>query len=204
VLAFVAAAKQSAFLDHARGAAGADQVGIRVTFADAAAAEQNRCALARHRLKDLGVDPLTAMTPIIRILGRFDGAHAATSWWEWLLSTYLSHGLALDFQTMLSEVLHPSFRPAFDGLISECPASAYERALLGEQVSKDTAVADRLSLWGRRVAGDAIGLATQAVSELSDIEALAASAWPGDPVRHIHSHLSLTHSRRMAGLGLAN
>jgi hypothetical protein len=201
LLGLVAAAKQTAFCHHARDAAASDRVAIRVTMADIAAAEQDRCALARRRLGGLGVDPLAEMTPYLRELSSFDYGQRTEHWWERVVSSYLSHGIAVDTQRILAVHLDPSTAGLFAGLLEECAGADYLRALLVHAVRADSRRAARLSLWGRRVAGDAIGVATRTVARVAGLGEILASGSDGG-VAPLQSQLIAEHARRMDALGL--
>jgi hypothetical protein len=190
-----------AFCHHARDAAASDRVAIRVTMADIAAAEQDRCGLARRRLIELGVDPLAEMTPYLRELAGFDRGLRTDQWWERILGSYLAHGIAVDIQRTLAIRLDPSAAAVFSGLLEECAGADYLRALLVHAIRGDAKRAARLSLWGRRVAGDALGVVTGTVTRIPALVQIMALG-PDDGVTSLHSQLSAEHSRRMDGLGL--
>jgi hypothetical protein len=204
LLALVAAAKSTAFCHHARDAAASDKVAIRVTMADIAAAEQDRSELARRRLAGLGLDPLAEMTPYLRELAGFDRGLATDQWWERTLGSYLAHGIAVDAQRSLAVHLQPSSAAVFSGLLEDCAGADYLRALLVHAIRGDSRRAARLSLWGRRVAGDALGVLTGMVTRIAPLtEMVSASSTPDDAAASLHATLSAGHSRRMDGLGLA-
>ncbi|MDR1426697.1 MAG: ferritin-like domain-containing protein [Bifidobacteriaceae bacterium] len=200
VLAFAAAAKQTAFCHHARDAAASDRVAIRVTMADIAAAEQDRCALARRRLGELGVDAFSEMTPYLRELAGFDRGLSTDQWWERTLGSYLAHGIAVDMQRTAAARLDPLAAGLLAGLLEDCAGADYLRALLVHAIRGDGRREARLSLWGRRVAGDALGVATGMVAR---IPAMAELFSQDSGAGSLHAELSAEHSRRMDGLGLS-
>jgi hypothetical protein len=202
-LALAAAAKQAAFLHHAAAAAAADQVGTRVTLSDAAAAEQGRCELARRRLHEAGADPLAAMAPAMRALSVFDAGTASTQWWERTLTSHLAHGMAVDFQRALAAGAGPAFAGVFQGLLEDCAAADYQRAILVNAVHHDPRLADRLSLWGRRVAGDALGVVGRLLSEAAAFPRLLGHPAADAAAAAVFPDLTAAHARRMREIGLA-
>ncbi|MDR1151167.1 MAG: ferritin-like domain-containing protein [Bifidobacteriaceae bacterium] len=201
VLALVAAVSQTAFCQHARDAAASDRVAIRVTMADIAAAEQDRCRLAREGLAHLGVDPLAEMVPYLRELSGFDCGSATDQWWERVLGTYLTHGIASQTKQVLAANLDASARGLVEGLLDDCAGADYLRALLVSAGRGDSRRTARLSLWGRRVAGDALGMIAGMVTRIGSLGELAGFT-TDDGVARLHAELSAAHSRRMEGLGL--
>jgi hypothetical protein len=201
LLALVASAKQTAFCHHARDAASSDRVVVRVTMADIASQEQRRCQIARERLAGLGVEPLVEMTPYLRDLTGFDRGLATDLWWERILGSYLAHGIAVDAQRLFAARLDPGSEGLLEGLLDDCAGADYLRAILLNAVRADSRRASRLSLWGRRVAGDALGEVTGIVGRVPALAGVAA----GDTaaaVASLHAQLAQGHSRRMDGRGL--
>jgi hypothetical protein len=196
VLALAAAAKQTAFCHHARDAAASDRVAIRVTMADIAAAEQDRSALARRRLAELGVDAFSEMTPYLRELAGFDQGPRTDQWWERVLGSFLAHGIAVDAQRILASHLAPASAGLFAGLLEECAGADYLRALLVHAIRGNERRADRLALWGRRVAGDVLGVAVGLIAHVPVLIEILGE----DPT--FQAQLSAGHSRRMERLGL--
>jgi hypothetical protein len=202
VLALAAAISQTAFCHHARDAAASDRVAIRVTMADIAAAEQETCRVARRRLSHLGVDPLAEMVPYLRELSGFDCGSATDQWWERVLGTYLAHGIASQTKRELAANLDTSARGTVEDVLGDCAGADYLQALLVSATRGDSRRTARLSLWGRRVAGDALGMIAGMVARLAPLgELLRLDA--DDGAARLHAELSASHSRRMEGLGLA-
>jgi hypothetical protein len=198
VLALAAAAKQTAFGHHARDAAASDRVAIRVTMSDIASAEQDRCVLARRRLGELGVDALSEMTVYLRELAGFDQGLRTDQWWERVLGSFLAHGIAVDAQRLFVSRLEPVSVGLFSGLLEDCAGADYLRALLLHAIRGNERRVDRLSLWGRRVAGDVLGVAMGLVAHVPVLAEII------DGKQEFHSKLSAGHSRRMELLGLAS
>ena len=157
--------------------ASAPDLGERMAVADAAA---RRYAVYRAALAKLGVEaPDEAM---VQVRGPIDDARRRTrtaEWWEGVAAASLSASLSDDlFASLTGE----------DGDKAADAAPSWADRRLDEAVRSDPVLAARLSLWSRRLVGEAIVLARE---------------FGGDQYPEIAAQLAIEHARRMAALGLS-
>ncbi len=157
--------------------ASAPDLSERMAVADAAA---RRYAVYRAALARLGDEaPDEAMAPVT---GAIDDARRRTrtaEWWEGVDAASLSASLSDElFATLTGE----------DGHKSDAAGPSWADRRLDDAVRSDPVLAARLSLWSRRLVGEAIVLARE---------------FGGDQYPEIAAQLALEHARRMAALGLS-
>lgn len=130
-----------------------------------------------------------------RFAGLFDELEARTrpsSWWERSLKTYITFGVLGDLLQLLATDIDVAKRE----LTLDFGQKDWEEEHLGAEIAADPQLAARLSLWGRRVFGDVLGLVR---ATLFTYPELGLSAEEAD-------QLVLTaeqnHGKRMKALGL--
>ena len=87
--------------------------------------------------------------------------------------------------------------------IGEQEAAAHGGQLERKPVAADPKVANRLSMWGRRLVGEGISQAVRVAGERPALAALIASN-PGSDVHTLLARLTSAHTERMASVGLNN
>ncbi|HEV3173497.1 MAG TPA: ferritin-like fold-containing protein [Actinocrinis sp.] len=157
--------------------ASAPDLSERMAIADAAA---RRYAVYRAALAKLGGEaPNETMA---RVTGAIDDARLRTrtaEWWEGVAAASLS--------TSLSDELFAAVTRE-DGDKTDAAGPSWADRRLDGAVRSDPVLAARLSLWSRRLVGEAIVLARE---------------FGGDLYPEIAAQLASEHARRMAALGLS-
>lgn len=176
----------------------------RVRLSELAVEEYRHFELLRGRLVDLGADPIEAMTPFVDVFDEFDARTTPGDWWERLVKAYVGYGIANDFYREIARLLDPQSRELVEEALLSPGHSEYVVSVLLQATAADERLSARLSLWGRRLVGEAVGLAQSALTrypgllyllELGEAEGdVSASA--------IISRLMGEHTHRMERLGL--
>ena len=157
-------------------------------------------ALAKHHgvvaeLRKLKVDPATAMEPFAHSIDRFKELTRGNDWLETLVSVYITGGFLDDFFQRLVGGLPKALAARVQTLIEPDREAAIIVEQLQQSIETDPRVASRLALFGRRLLGDAILLARNAIAGSGDKEHDEARMEP------VFTDLIAAHSRRMDALG---
>ncbi|PJI94754.1 ferritin-like fold-containing protein [Luteimicrobium subarcticum] len=175
-----------------RDAAEAFDAVPRLALARRAAAAMARCEATLAHLVELGGDPAPAMRDYEGVFDVFDARTEPGGWEEDVLREHLGRSIAEDFCALCSASLDDGTRSVV-GAVRHDPASA---DAVRDAAARDTVLAARLSLWGRRVAGEALVLVQEL---LADHPALGRLAGDRAEVSRV---LTENHASRMRDLGL--
>ena len=157
-------------------------------------------ALAKHHgivaeLRTLKVDPASAMEPFAASIDRFKELTRGSDWLETLVSVYITGGFLDDFFQRIVGALPKSLANRVQKLIEPDREAAIIVEQLQAAIDADPRVASRLALFGRRLLGDAILLARNAIAGSGDKAHDEARMEP------VFTDLIAAHSRRMDALG---
>lgn len=184
------------FENAARAAAAVPATEAKVTLAAAA-----EVALERHRallelLTARGEDAVAAMDRVRPVVDRFLRLTEGQDWVEAALTCHLAGGFLDDLFVALSDGL-----PGELGVqVRECFATRADPRyleLFTRAMEDNPRLAARLALWGRRLLGDAMLVARDALAFSEDHRSDEARIEPA------FSELVANHTRRMDALGLA-
>jgi hypothetical protein len=173
----------------------------RAILSEMAAVEISNYRRIADRLTARGADPATAMLPFVDALSGYHEATEPTDWLEALTKAYIGDGLADDFYRSIAATLPESERSLVLEVLHD---SAYDDFAVSEiraAIAADPKVAGRLSMWARRLVGEALSQATRVVEEHGAMLALIGDADVGD---EFFLSLKRAHGDRMAAVGLNN
>ncbi|MDN5757835.1 MAG: ferritin-like domain-containing protein [Tomitella sp.] len=175
----------------------------KVAMAGLAATDYAHFELLRGTLADRGCDVFDAMAPYVQTI---EGYHASTtpgSWLESLVKAYIGDGLASDFHREIVAALPDEVRGVVSDALEETARSEFVVAEVRAAIEKTPEVRSRLTLWARRLLGEAV---TQAQYVALQREALAelvmAAAGDINHLAELFDRLQAEHARRMELLGL--
>lgn len=198
VLSFLAASDLTAFTWLAADAVRAPGLGGREALSRAAAEQMEHYDELVGMLAQ-GGGTTDGIAPYLGLLEEVGTRTEPGGWEERLLRTGLVGGMVRDLGEVLAQLLAPELqeralggRRAPDELVV---------GLVGPRLAADEPLRARLSLWGRRIAGEALGVLPPVVA------AVAAASDGGEEAAALSapamSAMSSRHARRMDQLGLA-
>lgn len=203
LLGVLAYAELTAFDRLAEDARMAPTLGGRAALARMAAAEITHHGRLTERLTELGVDPAEAMAPYVSALDAFHEGTRPSTWLEGLVKAYVGDGLATDFYREIAAFLPEPDKALVLDVLADTGHADFAVREVRAAIAADRKVPGRLSLWGRRLVGEAI-TQTQAVIAEHDRLAELIIAGTGDlaGVSRLIERITSAHTRRMKALGL--
>jgi len=175
----------------------------RAVLSEMAGAEMANYRLLARRLTELGVEPADAMAPYLEPLRDYHDRTQPHDWLEALTKAYVGEGIADDFFREVAAFLRERDRALVLRVLHESRYQQYAAAEIGEAVREDERVRSRLSMWARRLVGEALCQAHRVAAARPLLAGLIV-AGSGDQagVQALFKRLIHAHSERMATVGL--
>lgn len=182
----------------------APDIASRVAIARMASAEMGHFDLLAAQLEARGGDPIKAIGDYVDVFDRYHGATNPKSWYEAMIKAYIGDGLAADFYLELAHMLPDDARAVVEGVMAETGNSAFAIAQVRGKLAAEPVLRGPLTLWGRRLLGEAITHAQWVLAAEDDVTDLLFQG-TGDlqAVSRFFDSVSDRHAQRMADLGLA-
>ena len=222
LLGMLAFAELLAFDRMASDARLAPDLRRRAILSEMAATEiANYCRLA-DRLSDLGVDPEDAMTPFVAPLQAYHDQTEPGDWYEGLAKAYVGDSVADDFTREVAQLLDAPDRELVIDVLHDSRHGEFAAEELRQAIGEDPKLANRLSMWSRRLVGEGLSQAMRVAVERPALAILlavgvegvgvdgaapagdAASAGGASGVPALFRRLTAAHTARMTAVGLNN
>jgi rubrerythrin len=203
LLGVLAYAELTAFDRLAEDARLAPTLTGRAALARMAAAEIGHHARLSQRLEELGVNPVNAMAPFVAALDAFHNSTRPSGWLEGLVKAYVGDGLAADFYREIAAFLPDPDRALVQEVLADTGHAEFAVREIRAAVRANQKLIGRLSLWGRRLLGEAISQSQAVVAERDQLAELIMSG-TGDltGLGRLIERITAAHTERMKNLGL--
>jgi hypothetical protein len=176
----------------------------RIAMASMAAAEMRHYEILRDALQDRDIDVEQAMSGYVSALENYHRLTTPSTWLEALVKTYIGDALAADFYLEIADVLPGEVAGVVRAVLSETGHSQFVVAEVRAAVTTSGRQRNRLTLWARRLLGEAITQAQFVLAEHDELADLVVSGTGGlGQITEFFDGLQHTHAERMAQLGLA-
>lgn len=176
----------------------------RAALAGMAAAEIGHYERLRARLTELGADAEAAMRPFVGVFDAFHASTAPSTWLEGLVKAYVGDGIAADFYREVSRFLASPDRELVLEVLADTGHADFAVREVRAALAADPAVSGRLSLWARRLVGEALSQAQRVAAE-RDALAMLLVGGTGDlaGIAALLKRITSAHTARMQTIGLS-
>ncbi|MEV4541919.1 ferritin-like fold-containing protein [Micromonospora echinaurantiaca] len=204
LLGLVALGELLAFERMAADARLAPDLRRRAALGEMAAAEIGNYRRLADRLTALGVLPDDAMAPYVAPLQAYHDSTEPRDWAEAVTKAYVGDAITDDFLREIAVALAEPDRQLVLDVLHESRYAEFAAAEIRAAIELDPRVAGRLSMWARRLVGEALSQAGRVAA--ADRGALTALIAQGDQVdvQALFRRLTAAHTERMAAAGLNN
>jgi hypothetical protein len=176
----------------------------RIAMASMAAAEMGHYELLRDALAARGINVEDAMSGYVSALENYHRLTTPSTWLEALVKTYIGDALAADFYSEIADVLPDEVAGVVRAVLAETGHSQFVVAEVRAAVTASGRQRNRLTLWARRLLGEAITQAQFVLAEHDELADLVVSGTGGlGQIVEFFDRLQHTHADRMGELGLA-
>jgi len=205
LLGVLAYGELSAFDRMAADARMAPSTALRAALSEMAAVEMRHYRKLVNRLAELGVDPQQAMAPFVEAVETFHSRTEPRTWGEALVKAYVGDGLAADFYREVASYVDEATRALVIEALADSGNSEFAIREVSVLIGADPTAASRLSLWGRRLVGEAISQAQRVAAERDALAQLIIGG-AGDltGIGQLIDRITGRHVQRMTAIGLSN
>ncbi|MBQ1072146.1 hydroxylase [Micromonospora sp. C31] len=204
LLGLVALGELLAFERMAVDARLAPDLRRRAALGEMAAAEIGNYRRLADRLAALGVLPDDAMAPYVAPLQAYHDSTEPRDWAEAVTKAYVGDAITDDFLREIAAALAEPDRRLVLDVLHDSSYADFAVAEIRAAVEADPRVAGRLSMWARRLVGEALSQAGRvATAERGALTALVVRSGRID-VPGLFRRLTAAHATRMAAAGLNN
>ncbi|MEU5937879.1 ferritin-like fold-containing protein [Micromonospora sp. NPDC047548] len=175
----------------------------RAALSEMAAAEIGNYRRLADRLAALGALPDDAMAPYVAPLQAYHDSTEPKDWLEAVTKAYVGDAITDDFLSGIADTLDEPDRQLVLDVLHESRYAEFAAAQIRAAIAVDPRVANRLSMWARRLVGEALSQAGRvAAADRGALTALIAR--DGADVPAMFRRLTANHTARMAAAGLNN
>ncbi|MFI2710021.1 ferritin-like fold-containing protein [Micromonospora sp. NPDC018662] len=175
----------------------------RAALSEMAAAEMAHYRWLTDRLAALGVAPEEAMAPYVEALRAYHDSTEPRDWAEAVTKAYVGDAITDDFLRGIADGLAGPDRALLLDVLHDSRYAEFAAAEIRAAIEADPRAAGRLSMWARRLLGEALSQAGRVAA--ADRGALATLLRrTGGDVPSLLRRLTEAHTARMSAAGLNN
>jgi hypothetical protein len=179
----------------------------KVQLATVAARQIDHFNSVSAHLEAMGTDVMSAMRPFHAPFDAFHDYTKPKDWYEGLVKAYVGDGFAADFYREVAAFVDADTRALVHEVLADEDLHAFIVDQVRQAVEHDPKLAGRLSLWGRRLVGEALSQAQRVAADRDALTSLLTGTVdrPGmdlAAISRMFSRLVANHTKRMAELGL--
>jgi hypothetical protein len=204
LLALLAYGELQAFDQMADDARLAPDLHRRAMLSEMAAAEIVNFRRLEQRLTALGADPEAVMRPFIEALGQYHDQTQPKDWHEALTKAYVGDGIADDFYREVAGFLDYENRELVLEVLHDSRYSEFACEEIRAAIAEDPKLANRLSMWARRLVGEGLSQAQRVAAEHPALATLLINDAEEQDIPGLFHRLTAAHTARMATVGLNN
>ncbi|GAA4169603.1 ferritin-like domain-containing protein [Phytohabitans flavus] len=205
LLGMVAYAELLAFDRMAADARLAPDLRRRAVLSEMAAVEIVNYRRLETRLTEHGADPDRAMMPYVAALQEYHELTEPKDWLEALAKAYVWDGIADDFFREVAAFLLPEDRDLVLDVLHDSQYEDFAAKEIRAAIAADPKVANRLSMWARRLVGEGLSQAQRMAGDRIALTVLIVEGSEDQAgVQALLKRLTAAHTARMAAVGLNN
>lgn len=185
----------------------APDLAARVALCRYAAADFEHVRRLEGRLVELGSTLEQAMAPFTAVIDDLNRRTRAQTWLEGLVKATVADGIIADFYREMARLVDPRTREVVDEVVADDAKSAHLVSVVRDSITPGSPESSRLSLWGRRLVGEALTQAQQLAADREAMGGLLVGTVerPGadlGEIGEILRRVTARHTERMARMGL--
>ncbi|TDC36852.1 ferritin-like fold-containing protein [Micromonospora sp. KC213] len=175
----------------------------RAALSEMAAAEIGNYRRLADWLTALGAAPEEAMAPYAGALQAYHDSTEPKDWLEAVTKAYVGDGITDDFLGEMADRLDEPYRQLLRDVLHDTRYAEFAVAEIRAAIEADPRVANRLSMWARRLVGEALSQAGRvAAADRGALTALIGQDGMDAPA--LFGKLTANHTARMTAAGLNN
>lgn len=177
----------------------------RAVLCEMAAVEIGNYQKLVARLGELGGDPEQAMQPYVAPLQAYHDRTVPRDWLEALTKAYVGDSVADDFTREVAAFLGERDRALVRRVLHDSRYGEFAASEIRSAIEADPKLANRLSIWARRLVGEGLSQAQWVAAARPALTALILRG-SGDQegVQALLKRLTQAHGARMTAVGLNN
>jgi hypothetical protein len=177
----------------------------RAVLSEMAAAEIVNYQRLAGRLGELGVDPEQAMNPYVEPLRAYHDRTMPRDWLEALTKAYVGDSVADDFTREVAAFLGERDQQLVREVLHDSRYAEFAATEIRSAIRVDPKVANRLSMWARRLVGEGLQQAQQVAALRPRLAVLIVTgSRDQEGVAALLKRLTQAHATRMGAVGLNN
>lgn len=203
LFAVLLAGEYTAFSRLIDESAMAPDVPSRIAIARMAASEIAHFEQLADEVSARGLDPNESVVRYGSVFAEYHQMTTPKTWYEVLVKAYVGDGLAADFYTEMAGALPAGPRAIVADVMAQTSSSQFAREQVVAAVEADPVLRSPLTLWGRRLLGEAVTHAQwvlTAEEEVTDLLFAGAASLQG--MAGFFDAVTTQHAQRMVDLGL--